>query len=125
MNKIFVKVDGTVANVDYVDTATLGDEDPMFTRTVVFPKCHPGCTKENILSEVQEIEDNFERGYIYSGLSDPILTTTLTETDNVVVALTYKGFVNIAEGFKDMNVFKHSTRKERYESLARELERKI
>lgn len=67
----------------------------------------------------------FGKGGYVSGLSDPILTTTLTETDNVVVALTYKGFVNIAEGFKDMNGFKHSTRKERYESLALELETKM
>lgn len=97
MNKLFFKSRALIFERDTVDTFTLGDPTPTFNRTLVFVKAHPGVTAEDILSEVQDISDDIEQGIATS--NDPILTTTLTEEDDLVVALTYSGFCNIASDF--------------------------
>ena len=122
MEKPFILSDALIAQLDSVDTSTLGDEWPTFTRKCYHIKAHVGVNAEDILSEVQEIEDEIERGegsIPPVNYSQRILTTTLTEYREAVTALSYKGFHAVAEGFRDM--MEGSLRRERYEALAADI----
>ena len=109
MNKIFFKSDNLLVPIDTVDTRTLGDPVQDFYRHCIRISAHPGVNAEDILSEVQDIEAN-------GAAPNSILTTTLTEKDDYVVALTYNGFVKLALGYEGKN-----GTLARYTSVAQEL----
>lgn len=98
MEKLFSRSDALVFSRDTVDTSTLGDKVPSFTRTAFIVHACPGINVEDILSEVQDIEDKIEMELLTTGLDSTILTTTLSEHDDMVIALTYKAFSYLAIG---------------------------
>ena len=113
MEKLFFKSDALIFAKDTILLETMSDPHPSLNRVCIFVKAHPGVNAEDILSEVQEIEDNIERG-MYKNPKDTILTTTLTECPDLVVALTYGGFESLAYNHKGL-------RRERFAAMAKEL----
>ena len=116
MYKPFYEIDSLLFCHLSIDTSTLGDVHPSFLRDVYPVKAHLGVNAEDILSEIQEIEDQIERR---DGINPEtrILTTTLTEYENLVVVLTYLGFVECSN-----DVYKNlKLKRERYAGLANEL----
>ena len=113
MEKLFFKTNALIFIKEIVLSETIDDQNPSFISKCVFVKAHPGVNFEDILSEVQEIEDNIERG-MYKDPKGAILTTTLTEYPDSVVALTYGGFDSLSYNHKGL-------RRERFAAMAKEL----
>lgn len=118
MEKLFSASDALVFLRDTVDTSTLGDKAPSFTRTALIVHAHPGVNVEDILSEVQDIEDKIEMELLTTGPDSTILTTTLSEYDDMVIALTYKAFSYLALAIVNN---KGLLLKNRYKAFAEEL----
>jgi hypothetical protein len=119
MNKSFFPSDALIFEPIYIDTDTLPSTHPTFIRKCNFVVAAPNVTTEDILKEVQEIEDRIELGIDMRVLFNKhILTTTLTEYPDMVIALTYKGFVERA-----LDIFNDSgkLRCEKYRDMANEL----
>ena len=116
MLKPFVASNTLLCDWDMVDTQTLGDENQTITRKILIVKAHPGVNAEDILSEVQDIEDSIERGDFLNPLSKRILTTTLSESEEAVIAMTYNGFVEFSKDFTHFLL-----KRERYAAAAKEL----
>jgi hypothetical protein len=117
MKKQFIKSNAMIVSTNSIDTLTLGNPNPDFYHDMFFVTAHPGVNVEDILKEVQQIEDDMELNIFRLGLGDSqILTTTLTEYPDVVVALTYAGFVNIAIGLSTTEL-----KRKKYAMLAEDL----
>lgn len=115
MEKMLIRSNSLLAEYDTIATSTLDSPTPTVTRNARPIKAHPGVNTQDILDEIQEIEDNIERGW-FSASSNPILTTTLFEYVDVVVALTYNGFTKLSEALRTEDL-----RRNRYKVLAQEL----
>jgi len=116
VEKLFSTSDTLIFSKKTVDTSTLGDENPTFTITVLFVHAHIGVNVEDILSEVQDIEDKIEMGCLTTEPDNTILTTTISEYPDMVIALTYKTFSYLAiENYKELLL------RNRYKAFAEEL----
>ncbi len=111
MNKTFFASDNLLVPINEVDPRTLGDQFPNFYRNYILVKAHPGVNAEDIVSEVRDIEDSND-----IIISERPLTTTLTETGDYVVALTYKGFIELVNKIEGK-----ARRSEQYQAVADEL----
>ena len=120
MKKLFFATDALIFIKDEIDMDTLENIRPHLSRYLVFVYAHPGVREEDILNEVQEIEDGIERGDL-DPLDKKILITTLTEHEDLVVSLTYDGFVKVSEGLSAQAP--GTLRRERYAALTHDLVR--
>lgn len=120
MEKQFFATNALIFITSTINTETLADPTPEFHRNSFLTKAHVGVNEQDILDEVQEIEDRIERKELQLDFLGPILTTTLTEYPDFVLALTYEGFIDIAEGLKSIPG-NPLLRRDRYRVVARDL----
>jgi hypothetical protein len=120
MEKLYFTSDALIYEFNTCKIETLGDEFPSFMRRIAVVMAHPGVNAQDILNEVQKIEDDIELGNLHPTIGvHKTLTTTLSEYPHFVLALTYQGFVRIADGLKNDGV--PTLRRERFKILANAL----
>lgn len=122
MRKLFCVAEDWTVGFDQVDPDTLSDPAAEFHRSIAVVAAGQGVSKQDILNEVQEIAEKIERikldtdPYEAPVLPRLILTTTLRDCGDCVVALGYSGFIRLADGLKGKLITR-----ERYDRIAEQL----